>query len=63
MMGKRVNFAARTVISPDPLLRTNEIGIPEWFAMQLTYPERVTQFNYSVRERERKRGVNVYNRY
>jgi DNA-directed RNA polymerase I subunit RPA1 len=27
MMGKRVNFAARSVISPDPFLQTNEIGV------------------------------------
>ena len=29
MMGKRVNYAARSVISPDPYLNTDEIGIPE----------------------------------
>lgn len=28
-MGKRVNFAARSVISPDLNINTNEIGIPE----------------------------------
>ena len=28
MMGKRVNFAARSVISPDPSLNTNEVGLP-----------------------------------
>ncbi|KYQ51825.1 DNA-directed RNA polymerase I subunit RPA1 [Trachymyrmex zeteki] len=28
MMGKRVNFAARTVITPDPDLNIDEIGIP-----------------------------------
>jgi hypothetical protein len=27
MMGKRVNFAARSVISPDPYIETNEIGV------------------------------------
>lgn len=39
MMGKRVNFGARTVISPDPYLETNQIGIPLYFAQTLTYPE------------------------
>jgi DNA-directed RNA polymerase I subunit RPA1 len=29
MMGKRVNFSCRSVISPDPNLNTNEIGIPD----------------------------------
>lgn len=32
MMGKRVNYAARSVISPDPYLDTDEIGIPKYFA-------------------------------
>ena len=41
MMGKRVNFAARSVISPDPNIETNEIGVPPVFAKKLTYPEPV----------------------
>ncbi|CAA0812729.1 nuclear RNA polymerase A1 [Striga hermonthica] len=45
MMGKRVNFACRSVISPDPYLSVNEIGIPPYFALRLTYPERVTSWN------------------
>lgn len=39
MMGKRVNYACRSVISPDPYLAVNEIGIPPYFALRLTYPE------------------------
>ena len=46
MMGKRVNFAARSVISPDPNIETNEIGVPMVFAKKLTYPEPVTAHNY-----------------
>ncbi|ODV76905.1 putative DNA-directed RNA polymerase I 190 kda polypeptide largest subunit [Suhomyces tanzawaensis NRRL Y-17324] len=45
MMGKRVNYAARSVISPDPNLETNEIGVPPVFATKLTYPEPVTAYN------------------
>ncbi|XP_052730241.1 DNA-directed RNA polymerase I subunit 1 isoform X3 [Vigna angularis] len=45
MMGKRVNFACRSVISPDPYLAVNEIGIPPYFAIRLSYPERVTPWN------------------
>lgn len=45
MMGKRVNFAARSVISPDVNLETGEIGVPMVFAKKLTYPEPVTSFN------------------
>lgn len=46
MMGKRVNFAARSVISPDPNIETNEIGVPPIFAKKLTYPEPVTNHNF-----------------
>ncbi|KMT20750.1 hypothetical protein BVRB_1g007210 isoform B [Beta vulgaris subsp. vulgaris] len=45
MMGKRVNHACRSVISPDPYLAVDEIGIPPAFALKLTYPERVTSWN------------------
>lgn len=46
MMGKRVNYAARSVISPDPNIETNEIGVPPVFATKLTYPEPVTSHNF-----------------
>uniref|UniRef100_A0A1I8AVE3 DNA-directed RNA polymerase subunit n=1 Tax=Steinernema glaseri TaxID=37863 RepID=A0A1I8AVE3_9BILA len=45
MMGKRVNFACRSVITPDPYLDIDEIGIPEMFAKKLTFPEPVNAFN------------------
>ncbi|KAF9387865.1 hypothetical protein CPB97_001922 [Podila verticillata] len=45
MMGKRVNYAARSVISPDVNIETNEIGIPPVFATKLTFPEPVTHYN------------------
>ncbi|KAG8969893.1 hypothetical protein FRC03_000139 [Tulasnella sp. 419] len=45
MMGKRVNYAARSVISPDVNIETNEIGIPPIFARKLTFPEPVTFHN------------------
>ncbi len=51
LSGKRVNFSARTVISPDPLLSINEVGIPVEVAMELTVPVRVNQYNVGyVRE-------------
>ena len=46
IMGKRVNFCARTVITPDPNIATNEFGVSDFVAKKLTYPERVTQYNY-----------------
>lgn len=48
MQGKRVNYAARSVISPDINIETNEIGIPPVFARKLTYPEPVTQHNIAL---------------
>ncbi|PVU85038.1 hypothetical protein BB559_002114 [Furculomyces boomerangus] len=45
MMGKRVNFTARSVISPDPNLEVNEVGVPMTFAQVLTFPEPVTFHN------------------
>ncbi|CAO1625651.1 unnamed protein product [Sympodiomycopsis kandeliae] len=45
MMGKRVNYAARSVISPDVNIETNEIGVPPVFAKKLTFPEPVTAEN------------------
>jgi len=48
MMGKRVNFAARTVITPDPNLHIEEIGIPDLFAKTLTFPTPVTPWNVSA---------------
>ena len=45
MMGKRVDYACRSVISPDPYVGTNEIGVPRYFATVLTYPTPVTDLN------------------
>jgi len=45
LSGKRVDFSARTVISPDPNLSINEVGVPVDIAKILTVPERVTEWN------------------
>ncbi|XP_077557987.1 DNA-directed RNA polymerase III subunit RPC1-like [Haemaphysalis longicornis] len=45
LSGKRVDFSSRTVISPDPNLRIDEVGVPRHVAKILTYPERVTPHN------------------
>ncbi|KAK2172469.1 hypothetical protein NP493_954g00075 [Ridgeia piscesae] len=46
MMGKRVDYACRSVISPDPYISTNEIGVPLVFAKKLTYAQPVTPWNF-----------------
>ncbi|TMW63060.1 hypothetical protein Poli38472_005678 [Pythium oligandrum] len=45
LMGKRVDFSARTVITADPNLEIDQVGVPRSIAMNLTVPERVTPFN------------------
>jgi DNA-directed RNA polymerase beta' subunit/intein/homing endonuclease len=45
IQGKRVEFSARSVITPDPNLSVAEIGVPMKIAMNLTVPERVTTYN------------------
>mmetsp|Transcript_6506 Transcript_6506/g.9894 ORF Transcript_6506/g.9894 Transcript_6506/m.9894 type:complete len:1765 (+) Transcript_6506:67-5361(+) len=45
LMGKRVDFSARTVITADPNLGIHQVGVPRSVAMNLTVPERVTPFN------------------
>jgi DNA-directed RNA polymerase II subunit RPB1 len=44
-MGKRVDFSARTVITPDPNLALDQLGVPKSIAMNLTIPETVTPLN------------------
>ncbi|KAH9411886.1 RNA polymerase Rpb1 [Ordospora pajunii] len=45
LSGKRVDFSGRTVISPDPNLGIEEVGIPVRMAKIMTIPEKVTEFN------------------
>ena len=60
LAGKRVNFSARTFISPDPKIKFNEVGVPKSIAMNLTIPERVTEWNIDWLKEFMKRGPNVY---
>jgi DNA-directed RNA polymerase beta' subunit len=45
IQGKRVEFSARSVITPDPNISIAELGMPVKIAMNLTFPERVTPYN------------------
>jgi DNA-directed RNA polymerase II subunit RPB1 len=45
LMGKRVDFSARTVITPDPNLSIDELGVPLRIAMNLTFPVVVNAYN------------------
>ncbi len=56
LSGKRVDFSARTVISPDPSLTINEVGVPEHISKILTVPERVNRFNIDALREAVRRG-------
>jgi DNA-directed RNA polymerase subunit A' len=45
LSGKRVNFSARTVISPDPRINLDQVGVPQLIAEELTVPMHVTEWN------------------
>ncbi|KAI9686423.1 MAG: hypothetical protein M1822_003768 [Bathelium mastoideum] len=57
LSGKRVDFSGRTVISPDPNLGIDEVGIPRRVAMKLSYPEKVTRHNIENLRACVKRGA------
>ncbi|EJU02622.1 subunit of DNA dependent RNA-polymerase [Dacryopinax primogenitus] len=60
MMGKRVNYAARSVISPDVNIETSEIGIPPVFARKLTFAEPVTAQNLTELQQLVENGPRKY---
>ncbi len=60
LSGKRVNFAARTVISPDPFISINEIGVPLEIAKELTVPAKVNKGNIDEIKRFVLNGPDVH---
>jgi len=60
LLGKRVNFSARTVISPDPRIYVDEVGVPVVIAKELTVPVRVTPENIEEMRRYILNGPNVW---
>ncbi|PLC67133.1 DNA-directed RNA polymerase subunit A' [Thermoproteus sp. CP80] len=60
LSGKRVNFSARTAISPDPNLSINEVGVPVDIAKVLTVPERVTEWNLDYLRQAVMRGPETW---
>ena len=60
LMGKRVDFSARSVISPDPNLQVDELGVPLSIAMNLTFPEVVTDLNIDKLKQLVKNGPTKY---
>jgi len=60
LSGKRVDFSARTVVSPDPNLDINEVGVPLDVASRLTIPEKVTAHNSEEMKRLIDNGPDTY---
>jgi len=60
LSGKRVDFSARTVVSPDPNISINEIGVPVYVAKALTIPVRVTEHNLEELKTFVRRGPDIY---
>ena len=60
LMGKRVDFSARTVITPDPILQLDQLGVPKQIALNLTIPETVTSENMDDMMRLVHNGPNIW---
>jgi DNA-directed RNA polymerase subunit A' len=60
LSGKRVNFSARTVISPDPNISINELGVPETIAKKVTVPIHVNEWNMDEIKEYIENGSDVH---
>ena len=60
LMGKRVDFSARSVITPDPNISIRQLGVPKKIAMNITKPIKVNQRNKAYLLALVKKGPNEY---
>ena len=60
IQGKRVEFSARSVITPDPNISIGELGVPMKIAMNLTFPEKVTPYNRDLMYKLVQNGADKY---
>jgi DNA-directed RNA polymerase subunit A' len=60
LSGKRVNFSARTVISPDPTLSLNEVGVPDRVAKEMTQTMNVNERNLEEARRYVSNGPEAH---
>ncbi len=60
LSGKRVDFSARTVISPDPNIDISDVGVPLDVAMKLSIPEKATDWNLKELQEFIKNGPDNY---
>ena len=57
---KRVDFSGRSVITPDPYINIDQLGVPKKIAMELTIPEEVTPYNIKYLTSLVKNGRDEY---
>ncbi len=60
LAGKRTNFCARTVISPDPMIALDEVGVPKSIAMRLSVPETINDWNIDYLRKFVEKGPKEY---
>ena len=60
LMGKRVDFSARSVITPDPNISIRELGVPKKIAMNITKPVVVNNRNRDFLQQLVLNGPDVY---
>jgi DNA-directed RNA polymerase II subunit RPB1 len=60
LMGKRVDFSARSVITPDPNIGAEELGIPLKIAKNITKPILVNKLNKKFLEKLVQNGPDVH---
>ena len=60
LMGKRVDYSARSVITPDPNIDLDELGVPMKIALNLTYPEKVNTINYKLLNKLLEKGYDKW---
>ena len=58
LAGKRVNYSGRTVISPDPAMQINEVGVPFEIAKIVTVAETVNDINMEKLKKLIENGEN-----
>jgi len=60
LMGKRVDYSARTVITPDPNIKIDQLGVPIKIATNLTFPEIVNKYNIVRLTKMVRNGPDIY---
>ena len=60
LLGKRVDFSARTVVGPDPSISIHELGVPYIVCKKITIPETVNKYNIEKLQKNVNNGPNKY---